>query len=79
MQVNVKCWYVCLCCMFVSVLLREAFSLPYNSFFHLLVNDFSVTSFRTFFDDPFPSLYWWAVTVVSGTQTFSGGKGRSGH
>ena len=32
----------------VSVLFREAFSHPYISFFHLLVNGFSVTSFRTF-------------------------------
>ena len=45
----------------VSVLFREAFSHPYIPFFHLLVNSFSVTSFRTFFDDP--SLYWWAVSV----------------
>ena len=37
----------------VSILFREAFSI---SFFHLLVNGFSVTSFRTFFEDPFPSL-----------------------
>ena len=36
--------------------LREAFSHPYISFFHLLVNGFSVTSFRTFFTDPLPSL-----------------------
>ena len=32
----------------VSVLFREAISHPYTSFFHLLVNGFSVTSFRTF-------------------------------
>ena len=32
----------------VSVLFREAISHPYISFFHLLVNDFSVTSFHTF-------------------------------
>ena len=32
----------------VSVLFQEAISHPYISFFHLLVNDFSVTSFRTF-------------------------------
>ena len=30
-------------------LFREAFSHPYISFFHLLVNGFSVTCFRTFF------------------------------
>ena len=42
----------------VSVLFREALSHPYISFFHLLVNGFSVTSFRTFFEDPLPSLYW---------------------
>ena len=32
----------------VSVLFREAISHPYISFFHLLVNGFSVTSFRMF-------------------------------
>ena len=32
----------------VPVLFREVFSHPYISFFHLLVNGFSVTSFRTF-------------------------------
>ena len=32
----------------VSVLFREAISHPYISFFHLLVNGFSVTSYRTF-------------------------------
>ena len=41
----------------------EAISHPYISFFHLLVNGFSVTSFRTFFEDPLPLLYWWAVSV----------------
>ena len=33
----------------VPVLLREVFSHPYISLFHLLVNGFSVTCFRTFF------------------------------
>ena len=33
----------------VPVLFREVFSHPYISFFHLLVNGFSVTCFRTFF------------------------------
>ena len=47
----------------VSVLFREAISHPYISFFHLLVNGFSVTSFRTFFEDPLPLLYRWAVSV----------------
>ena len=37
----------------VSVVFREALSHPYISFFHLLVNGFSVTCFRTFFADPF--------------------------
>ena len=32
----------------VSLLFTEAISHPYISFFHLLVNGFSVTSFRTF-------------------------------
>ena len=32
----------------VSILFREALSHPYISFFHLLVNGFSVTSFCTF-------------------------------
>ena len=36
----------------VSVLFREAISHPYISFFHLLVNSFSVTSFRTFLKTP---------------------------
>ena len=36
----------------VFVLFREAFSHPYISFFHLLVNGFSVTSFRTFLKTP---------------------------
>ena len=31
------------------VLFKEVFSHPYISFFHLLVNGFSVTCFRTFF------------------------------
>ena len=47
----------------VSVLFREAFSHPYISFFHLLVNVFSVTCFRTFFVDPLPSFNWWAVLL----------------
>ena len=33
----------------VPVVFREVFSHPYISFFHLLVNGFSVTCFRTFF------------------------------
>ena len=33
----------------VPVLFREMFSHPYISLFHLLVNGFSVTCFRTFF------------------------------
>ena len=37
----------------VSVLFREAISHPYISFFHLLVNGFSVTSFRTFSKSPY--------------------------
>ena len=32
----------------VSVLFQEEISNPYISFFHLIVNGFSVTSFRTF-------------------------------
>ena len=40
----------------VSVLFREAISHNYISFFHLLVNGFSVTSFRTF--SKTPSLYY---------------------
>ena len=47
----------------VSVLFREAISHPYISFFHLLVNVFSVTSFPYFFEDPLPLLSWWAVSV----------------
>ena len=37
----------------VSVLFREAISHPYISFFHLQVNGFSVTSFRTFLKTPY--------------------------
>ena len=37
----------------VSVLFREAFSHPYISFFHLVVNGFCVTSFRTFLKTPY--------------------------
>ena len=37
----------------VSVLFREVISHPYISFFHLLVNGFSVTSFRTFSKTPY--------------------------
>ena len=37
----------------VYVLFREAISHPYISFFHLLVNGFSVTSFRTFLKTPY--------------------------
>ena len=33
----------------IPVLFREVFSHPDISFFHLLVNGFSVTCFRTFF------------------------------
>ena len=47
----------------VSVLFREAFNHPYISFFHLLVNGFSVTCFRTFFADLLPSFNWFAVSV----------------
>ena len=39
----------------VPVLFREVFSHPYISFFHLLVNGFSVTCFRTFFSQMLPS------------------------
>ena len=35
----------------VSVHFRESFRHPYISFFHLLVNGFAVTNFRTFFED----------------------------
>ena len=42
----------------VSVLCREAFSNP-NIFSH----SFCVTNFRTSFNDPLPSLYWWVVSV----------------
>ena len=56
-------WHVFRSSSLVSVLFREVFSHPYISFFHLLVNGFSVTSFCTFFDDPFLSLYWWTVSV----------------
>ena len=45
----------------VSVRFREAISHPYITFFHLLVNGFSVTSFRTFLK--IPLLNWWAVLV----------------
>ena len=48
---------------FVSELFREIFSHPYISFFHSLDNGFSVTSFRTLFENPLPSLYWGVVTV----------------
>ena len=37
----------------VSVLFREAISHPYISFFYLLVNGFSVTSFPTFSKTPY--------------------------
>ena len=47
----------------VSIHFREAFSHPYVSFFHLLVNGFSITSFRTFYADPLPTFNWWAVLV----------------
>ena len=50
----------------VSVLFRESFSHPYISFFHLLINGFSVTSFRIDFVDPLPSLYRWAVSSANG-------------
>ena len=47
----------------MKYLLREAFNHPYISFFHLLVNVFSVTCFRTFFADPLPSSNWWVEKV----------------
>ena len=37
----------------VSVLFREAISHPYISFFHLIVNGFSVTGFLTFSETPY--------------------------
>ena len=37
----------------VSVLFKEAFSHPYISLFHLLVNGFSVTSFHIFSKTPY--------------------------
>ena len=37
----------------VSVLFREAINHPYISFFHLLVNSFSVTSLSTFSKTPY--------------------------
>ena len=40
----------------VSVLFREEFSHPYIFFFHLLVNTFCVTGFRTFFRRLLPFL-----------------------
>ena len=43
----------------VAILFRVAFSHPYISFIHLLVNYFSVTNFCTFSADHLPSLYWW--------------------
>ena len=45
------------------VLFRKALNHPYISFFHLLVNGFSVTCFPTFFADSLPSFNWWAVSV----------------
>ena len=48
----------------VSVLFREAFNHLYISFFHSLLNGFSVTCFSTLFADPLFLLigrrYWWA-------------------
>ena len=44
----------------VSVHFRETFNHSYISFFHLLVNGFSVTCFRTFIADSFN---WWMVSV----------------
>ena len=43
----------------VSVLFREAISHPCISFIHLLINGFSLTSFRTFSK----TSYQWAVSV----------------
>ena len=37
----------------VSVLLEKCLTIPTSPFFHLLVNGFSVTCFRTFFRDTF--------------------------
>ena len=50
-------------CSLVSILFREAFNHPYISFFHLIVNGFSVTCFHTLFMDPLSSFHWWAVLV----------------
>ena len=47
----------------VSVLFREVISHPYISFYYLLVNGFSVTTFRTFSKSPYLLLYWWEVSV----------------
>ena len=44
----------------VCILFRETFN---HSYFHLLVNGFAVTCFRTFFVDPLPSFNWWVVSV----------------
>ena len=43
--------------------LKKCLAIHTSPFFRLLVNVFSVTGFLTFFDDPLPSLYWWAVSV----------------
>ena len=37
----------------VSVLFRERLAIPTHPFYHLLVNGFSVTSFRTFSKTPY--------------------------
>ena len=52
----------------VSVLLLEEISHPYISSFHLLVNGFSVTSFRTFSKTPY--LYY-----TGGRYRWGGGGG----
>ena len=51
----------------VSLLFQGAISHSYISFFYLLVNGFSVTSFRTFLKTPYlyytGGRYRWAVSV----------------
>ena len=53
------------------MLLREAFSHSYISFFHLLVYDFFITTCRAFFVDALPSLFVGGIGGMGGIKMAS--------
>ena len=60
---NTSCYVLLLLLFLFPYFLEKRLAIRTSPFFHLLVNGFCVTSFRTFFEDPLPSLYWWVVLL----------------